>query len=184
MLKHKEVRALCEGAIMVALAQILGYLKFYSLPAGGSITFIMLPIFFYCARWGFLRGILAAFALSLLQFFFDGGFSMTWQSMIGDYLLAYTALGVAGLFRGRRYGFFWGALVGATARFLVAYVVGATVWAEYMPDRFFNMTMTSPWIYSALYNGFYIFLCMLLCLAVGGIMWKPIGRYLRGEDIN
>ena len=35
---HLALRALCEGAVMVALAQILGYLKLYELPQGGSIT--------------------------------------------------------------------------------------------------------------------------------------------------
>lgn len=30
--QHRSVRALCEGAIMVALAQILAYLKLYELP--------------------------------------------------------------------------------------------------------------------------------------------------------
>ena len=30
--KHYKLRALCEGAIMVAAAQILSYLKFYEMP--------------------------------------------------------------------------------------------------------------------------------------------------------
>ena len=47
------LRYLCEGAIMIALAQILGYLKLYELPQGGSITLSMLPIFLFCSRWGF-----------------------------------------------------------------------------------------------------------------------------------
>lgn len=35
---HLRVRALCEGAIMVALAQVLSYLKLMELPYGGSLT--------------------------------------------------------------------------------------------------------------------------------------------------
>ena len=35
---HLGVRMLCEGAIMVALAQILSYLKLMELPNGGSLT--------------------------------------------------------------------------------------------------------------------------------------------------
>lgn len=50
--QHRSVRALCEGAIMVALAQILAYLKLYELPQGGSITLAMVPIFFFAVRWG------------------------------------------------------------------------------------------------------------------------------------
>ena len=32
------LRCLCEAAIMIALAQILGYLKLYELPQGGSMV--------------------------------------------------------------------------------------------------------------------------------------------------
>lgn len=183
-MSHRNLRALCEGAIMVALAQVLGYLKLWELPNGGSLTLVMLPIFLYCSRWGFGRGMLAAFALSVLQFLLDGGFAIGWQSIIGDYILAYSVIGLAGLFKKCKYGFFWGTVVGSVARFLVAYVVGATIWAEYMPEAFFGMTMTTPWIYSALYNGSYIFLCMALCLVVGAVAWKPLGKYIRGEDIR
>ena len=35
---HAKIRALCEGAIMVAFAQILGYIKLFgNMPNGGSI---------------------------------------------------------------------------------------------------------------------------------------------------
>ena len=66
------LRCLCEAAIMIALAQILGYLKLYELPQGGSITLSMLPIFLFCSRWGFGPGMLASFAFSLLPLFLDG----------------------------------------------------------------------------------------------------------------
>ena len=178
---HYRLRALTEGAILIALAEILSFLPFYKLPWGGSIDLAMLPIILYCVRWGFGRGMLAAFALAVLQFLLDGGLALGWQSIIGDYLLAYTALGLAGLFSKRKYGFFWGTLAGSLARFAVAWVVGATIWAEYMPESFFGMTMVSPWIYSLLYNGSYILLCMALCLAVGAIVYKPLGKFLRRQ---
>lgn len=183
-MKHRHIQALCEGALMVAAAQALGYLRLYRLPNGGSITFVMLPIFIYCARWGFARGMLASFALSILQFLLDGGFSISWVSILGDYIFAYAVLGVAGVFSGRRYGFFLGTLLGSFARFLVHWIVGATVWAEYMPDTFLRLPMTSPWLYSGIYNFIYVGLSAALCLAVGLLLYKPLGRYLRGEDIR
>lgn len=182
-MKQKNVRALCEGAIMIAAAQALGYLKLFRMPNGGSITFIMLPVFIYCARWGFGRGTLMAFALSLLQFLLDGGFTISWVSIIGDYILAYAVLGVAGLCAKRYYGFFWGTLLGSLARFAVHWVVGATVWAEYMPEAFLGISMTSPWIYSGIYNFIYVGLSAVLCLVVGLLLYKPLGKYLRGEDL-
>ena len=79
-----KLRALTEGAVFVALAQILGYLKLFELPNGGSICLAMLPIFIYCARWGFGKGMLASFAFSVLQLLLDGAYAWGWQSMIGD----------------------------------------------------------------------------------------------------
>ena len=182
--KHRYLRALCEGAIMIAAAQILGYLRLFRLPNGGSITLGMLPIFLYCARWGFGKGMLTAFAYAVLQWLLDGGTGLSWQSMLGDYFAAYTVLGFAGVFYRLRGGFFVGTAVGGVLRFLVAWIVGATVWAEYMPERFFGMTMTSPWLYSALYNGSYILPCTVLCLVLGAICWKPLGKYFRGDDLR
>ena len=181
---HLKLRALCEGAVLVALAQVLGYIKLFSLPNGGSITLNMLPIFLYCARWGFGSGIMASFVLSLLQLLLDGAFAWGWQSILGDYIIAYTVLGIAGLFHKQYGGFFTGAAVGALARFIAAWVVGAVVWGEYMPDSFFGMTMTSPWLYSALYNGSYLLINLALCLVVGALLWKPLGSFIRGEDLK
>ena len=179
--KLRVLLSLVEGAIMVALAQVLGYLKLWQMPNGGSVTFVMLPIFVYCVRWGFGRGLLASFALACLQFLLDGGLALGWQSILGDYLLAYTLLGLAGLFSKTKGGFFYGTLVGSLARFTAAWVMGATVWAEYMPERFFGMTMVSPWVYSLLYNGSYILLSMALCLVVGAILYRPLGKFLRRQ---
>ena len=139
------LRALTEGAVMVALAQVLSYLKLFELPQGGSITVAMLP---------------------------------------GDYIVAFSVLGLAGLFHKQEKGFFTGTVVGSLARFLVHYLVGVWVWGEYMPDTFFGMTMTTPWFYSFLYNGSYMLVDMILCLVIGALLWKPMGKYLRGEDIR
>ena len=178
------LRALTEGAVFVAAAQVLGYLKLYELPQGGSIVIAMFPIFFYCVRWGFLPGMLASAVYSVLQLTLDGAYAWGWQSMLGDYLVAFTVLGLAGLFYRQKNGFFTGIAVGSLARFLVHYVVGATVWAEYMPETFFGMTMHSPWFYSFLYNGSFILIDLILCLVVGWLIWKPLGKYIRGEDLH
>lgn len=178
------VRALVEGALLVAAAQVLSYIKLWEMPWGGSICLGMLPIFLYAVRWGLGPGLMAGFVYGVLQFLMDGGFALGWQSIIGDYLAAFTVLGLAGLFSGRRGGVFYGTLAGSLARFLVHYVVGATVWAEYMPETFFNMTMTTPWFYSLLYNGFYMVIDCVLCLVVFAALYRPMNRYLTGSDIR
>ena len=180
---YTKTRIMVECALMIALGTILANIKIYELPNGGSICLAMLPIFIYCARWGFGKGMLASFAFSVLQLLLDGAYAWGWQSMIGDYIVAFTVLGVAGLFHRYKNGFFIGTVVGSLARFLVAWVVGAVVWGEYMPDTFFGMTMTSPWFYSLLYNGSYMVISMVLCLVVGALLWKPLGKFIRGEDL-
>ena len=74
--------------------------------------------------------------------------------------------------------------VACSAWFLVHYVVGATIWAEYMPETFFNMTMTTPWFYSALYNGAYMLPDCLILLVIGAILLKtPAKKYVTGQDL-
>lgn len=179
--QNEHLRALCEGAIMVALAQVLSFLKLWELPQGGAVTIGMLPIFLYCARWGFGAGMLASSAYAVLQVVLDGAFAWSWQSIVGDYLLAFAVLGLAGLFSRRRGAFFYGTVLGCAARFLVHWVVGATIWAEFMPERFFGMTMTSPWLYSALYNGSFMAIDMALVLALGAVLYRLIPQQMRSQ---
>ena len=128
MNRKNELRALCEGAIMVTIAQILSYIKLWEMPWGGSVVLAMVPIILYAVRWGVGRGLLAGFVFGVLQFMFDGGFAIGWQSIVGDYLLAFTVLGLAGVMKGKKLGVFLGTLIAGVARFLVHYVVGATIW--------------------------------------------------------
>ena len=144
----------------------------------------MAPIIFYACRWGLKYGLMSGFVLGCLQFLMDGGFALSIQSIFGDYLLAFTMLGLAGLFRFKKSSVFLGTLLGAAGRFLVHYVVGATVWAMYMPDIYFGIKMTTPWFYSLLYNLSYMVPDTLLCLVVFAALYKPMGKYLRAEDVK
>lgn len=128
---HQKVRMLTEGAVCIALAEILSFLPLYKMPWGGSVDLAMLPIILYCVRWGFGAGMVASFAHAVLQMLFEGGIAIGWQRHHpGDFIVAYSVLGLAGLFKGN---FFLGTVVACVARFLVHYVVGATIWAEYSP---------------------------------------------------
>ena len=87
------LRALVEGAIMVALAQVLSYLKIWRMPWGGSVVLSMVPLVLFAVRWGLWPGLLAGFVYGVLQFTLDGGFVLGWQSIIGDYLAAFLVIG-------------------------------------------------------------------------------------------
>ncbi len=177
-------RMLCEGAIMVALALVLNQLKIFRLPNGGSITLEMLPIFFYAVRWGVGPGLLAGFAFGLLQMFIDGAVAWGWQSLLLDYLVAFTPLGLAGLFKGKDWGIFAGTVLGSVVRFIVHFISGVTIYAIVAPTELFNVTFTSPWMYSLAYNGSYMAIDMALCLVVFGLLYKPLKRYFLGTDIR
>ena len=177
---HLLIRRLTEGAICIALAEILSFLPLYKFPWGGSIDLAMFPIILYCVRWGFGPGMIVSAAHAVLQTLFEGGIAIGWESILGDFLIAYAVLGTAGLFKGK---FYRATAVACTLRFLVHYVVGATIWAEYMPETFFKMTMTSPWIYSALYNGAYMLPDLVMVLAAGLLLMKtPVQKYLVSEE--
>ena len=182
---HLRVRALCEGAIMVSLAQILSYLKLFgNMPNGGSITFAMFPILLYAVRWGLGKGLLAGFVFGLLQLIFDGAYAWGWQSMLLDYLVAFTPLGLAGLFRGKKWGIFPGAVLGCVGRFLVHYISGVTIYRIYEPTEIPGIgVFDDAVLYSLVYNGSYMLPCMVLALAVAGALYVPMKKYYAGQDL-
>ena len=61
---------------------------------GGGIDFGMLPILLFAVRWGVGPGLVVGFADGVLQFMQAGGIAIGWQSIIGDYLVAFTMLGL------------------------------------------------------------------------------------------
>ena len=72
----KRVRALCECAIMLALAVVLSYIKFWQLPFDGSITlFSMLPVCLIAIKYGWKWGLGTAFCFSWFQILQGGVFS-------------------------------------------------------------------------------------------------------------
>ena len=176
-----KTRALTEGALMVAAATALSYVKLLELPQGGSVCIGMLPIFLYCARWGCKESFLASFAYGLLQLIFDGAYAWGPTSMLFDYVLAYGVLGVACLFRKQRGGVFVGTVVGCVCRFIVHFISGVTIYAQYMPESFMELTMTTPALYSLLYNGSYMLPNTVLAILIALLLEKPLRPYLPAE---
>lgn len=181
---HLYVRALCEGAILVGLAQVLSFLKLAEAPNGGSITPAMFPILLFALRYGVGRGMAAGFVFGLLQLLFDGAYAWGWQSMLLDYLVAFTPLGLAGLFRGKDWGIFPGTVVGCVGRFLVHYISGVTVYRITVPTEVPGLgVFGNPEVYSLVYNGSYMLPCMAIALVLAGVLYVPLKKYLAGGDL-
>lgn len=179
-MKSKNLKTLAEGAVLTALALVLSYIK---IPIGlgfggfgGSVDLVMIPIIIFALRRGLGWGLLSGLVFGTLKFFFAGGVAVNWQSMLLDYSLAYMFVGFAAIAPCLRRHPALGALVGCFARFLVHFVSGITIYAEYMPETFMEMTMVSPFIYSILYNGTYMLPNTILAVAICALLKKPLEK--------
>lgn len=181
--RRNATRMLCEGAIMVALAQILSYIKIMELPNGGSLTPAMFPILLFAVRWGLKDGLLAGFVFGLLQLIFDGAYAWGWQSMLLDYLVAFPPLGLAGLFKGKKWGIFAGTVLGCLGRFIVHFISGITIYRIYAPTEILGTVFDEPNLYSLVYNGSYMLPNTILALAIAGLLYAPLKKFYVGEDI-
>ena len=96
--KNREmILSIATGGVCVALSYVLSLVKIYEMPQGGTITpASMLPIIFFCLCFGAKRGFCATFVYSLLQLI--GGYLMNFPQVMLDYIIAFTAIGVAGFF--------------------------------------------------------------------------------------
>lgn len=104
MSKSKTL-TLVEGAMLIAVATVLSYVKILDMPQGGSITLEMIPLVIMGLRNGTKWGCLTAFIHGLIQMilgFSNVMYCATLPAQIGcillDYLLAFSVLGLAGAF--------------------------------------------------------------------------------------
>jgi thiamine transporter len=135
------------------------------------------PLIISALRRGLGWGLGAGLVFGTLEFFFAGGEAVNWQSMLLDYSLAYMAVGFAGLAAGSgNKGYYWGPFVGCAARFIVHFISGVTIYAQYMPENFMGLTMTSPTIYSILFNATYMLPNTVIAVAVCILLMKPMQK--------
>lgn len=189
-----KTKRLTESAMLLALAIVLELVAKMIIPEqpfGGQITIVsMLPIVLISYRYGMKWGFVSAFAYALLEMvmgaktvsaaFLPGYFGD--DAMIGsaiimcllDYLVAFTALGLGGVFRSRiknpGVSLMCGSVVALGARYVSHIASGFILfsgWAEW----YFTQDGFPAWgtrlveslsptalgmIYSVVYNGFYM----------------------------
>ncbi|MCI6330549.1 MAG: energy-coupled thiamine transporter ThiT, partial [Lachnospiraceae bacterium] len=64
----QKTQLLVEGAVVIALATVLSFIRIIKMPWGGSVTLLsMLPIVIYSIKNGVKNGLLVAFVYSLVQ---------------------------------------------------------------------------------------------------------------------
>ena len=182
-MKNQKLRTLCEGALCVALALGLSYLK---IPIGvgfggwgGSVDLVMLPLILFAVHRGCGWGLGAGLVFGTLKFFAAGGVAVNWQSMLLDYSAAYMAVGTAGLLRGRRFALPLGALTGCLCRFAVHFLSGVTIYAILVPEEILGVVTGSAALYSLLYNGSYMLPNTVLAVTLCALLQKPLTKYLK-----
>ena len=186
-MKNKNLRCLCEGGVCVALALALSYVKIKVSALGGSIDFVMVPLIFYAVRWGLSWGLGAGLVFGTLKFFLAGGTAVNWESMLLDYSIAYMFVGFAGLLhgsfaKGKLRELPIGALVGCACRFVIHFISGVTIYAEYFEEAFMGVKGLNPFTYSLLYNGTYMLPNTVLAVALCALLAKPLAKLLRKMD--
>ncbi len=189
-MQHNKTNVLVEGAIMIALATVLSFIRVVKLPWGGSITLLsMLPIVLFSIRRGIKAGLTVSFLFSLVQFIqgiMDGlfGWGLTPGSLIAciflDYLLAFTVLGLAGIFRKKGVpGWIAGIAFAILLRFTMHFLSGVIIWQSFgqLWGEFFTENTV---LYSLLYNGAYMLPEMIFTIigAVALLKMPKVGSYL------
>ena len=183
--KAQSLRALCESAIMIALATVLALLQFPPFRIalwgqGGSIDFVMIPLIIIGYRRGAKWAIPAGLAYGLIDCLVSGGIGWGLPSILLDYVVAYGAVGVAGFFRKQKHGLVIGAIVASVARFIVHFISGVTIYkiAVGTSVELFGMTFGDNMsiIYSIAYNGSYMLGNMIIAVLVVMLLKKPLDR--------
>lgn len=141
--KKQKNRRLAESALMLALSTILSELAVFSLPFGGSVTlFSQVPIILISYRYGVKWGLTTGLAMSIIQLIFGiqnfsyvSGMTAFLILAFCDYLIAFSALGLGGMFKGKIkndiLAISLGGVVVSVIRFICHFISGATIWKEY-----------------------------------------------------
>lgn len=201
---NNKTKRLTESAMLIALAVVLefaGRMVIPPMPFGGQLTLVsMLPIVLISYRHGVKWGLTAGFAYSLVQmamgadtvtaafqpgYFGDGTMVVNAILMcLLDYVLAYTLLGLGGIFRdkiaNRGVALMAGSLVALGARYVAHILSGYILFASYA-EWFFTQEGFPAWgaqlvqtmspsalglLYSVVYNGMYMVPEMILTAVV------------------
>ncbi|MGM9645768.1 MAG: energy-coupled thiamine transporter ThiT [Eubacteriales bacterium] len=210
-MENSKTRRITVSAVMLALALavsfVCGLIPFLNLPFGGGFTIAsMLPVIIIAYMYGTKWGLLTSFTYSVLQmlisfrtvsaFFmpnddnYAGSIIKALLICLLDYVIAYTVLGLGGIFRNKiknkTVAIVLGCVVAISLRYLVHVISGYIffgAWAEWFfsQDGFYAIgskilaTFSGKGlslIYSIFYNGLY----MIPEIIITAIVAVPVSR--------
>lgn len=190
----QQLLSMVEGALMVALAVVLDQVcklipDKVLFVFGGGITIAMIPLVYYAYRRGTLWALGAGLVFSAYQIISGwypppaGTATAFVLCVLLDYVLAFTAVGLAALFakpfgKHRLIGYGVGCFAVHVLRFVASFLSGGILWGSNAPEGM------NPWLYSLGYNGSYMginavlctVLIVLLCIAIDPLTLRPMKR--------
>lgn len=197
-MKNTKLLMLTECSVMLALSIVLSMVKIIRMPMGGSVTLLsMLPVMLVAVKYGFKGGLPCAFGLALYRliegivsgnvFVYCTEARTVVICALFDYLIPFTVLGCAAMFRkpaeklrpdNRKAAdalLLAGFVIVIAARFACHFITGFTIWGQWAPEG------QSAYIYSLLYNGQYMLPeCVFTTIGAAILINIPVIRKLLG----
>ncbi len=178
--KKKEkmpAKQLAFSAVAIALAMVTSMIKIFHMPMGGSVTlFSMLFIVLIGYWYGLSGGLTAAIAYGILQMLLDP-YILSVPQMLVDYIFAFGALGLAGLFSNSgKYGLIKGYIVAVLGRYFFAVLSGVIFFGSYAEGTGFS----GPLTYSLAYNGAYLAAEAAITIVV--LLMPPVKKALTSVE--
>ena len=184
--KTQKIRRLAESAIMLALSTILAELAVVKFPFGGSVTvFSQVPMVVISYRYGIKWGVFTGLVMGVIQMLFGiGNFAyvsgiVAYLILIfADYIIAFGALGLGGMFRNKIknpvVSIALGGAVVSVIRFICHFISGVTIWGDYSGGA------QAVWEYSLEYNAGYM-LPELIITVLGCVVLASVFDLLSPE---
>ena len=177
-MRNKRLRLMAEIGVAVALSAVLGLIKLFHMPQGGSVSLEMLPILIVAIRWGGITGMLTGIVYGFVQLIIDAYVVHPAQFLL-DYPIAYMLVGLAGFVmitniedKISSYAKILAAvLLGGVGRFIAHLLTGVIYFASFAPEG------QNVWLYSIIYNGSYILPSIIICYIIIIPVLKPLLKY-------
>ena len=187
---NKTTQKLAFSACMLAMSIVLSFIPIYKMPMGGEITLLsMLPISFVSVKYGLKQGFFTAGLYSvfqLIQGIAGGNVFVYTQTLFAvvvcvlfDYIVPFTVLGLAGIFREKgNAGIVGGIALAVSIRFCCHYITGVVIWGQWAENM-------SKYLYSLIYNGQYMLPELIITCIAATILInaKPIKRFIISEEV-
>ena len=176
-MKNKQLYRICESAVLIALSVALSFVKIEIGAFGGSIDFVMIPLFIIAFRNGVSYGVASGLVFGFIKCLIGGGIGWGIPSVLLDYVLAYGAVGIAGLFKNKFWAVELSTFLGCLARFAIHFISGVTIYMITVPTTIEGIgTFAKTVIYSIVYNAVYMLPNTVIAIVVMALLRYPLKK--------